>query len=479
MKKINIYGVALLSMLTFSACDKELSTPPPNAKVNGTAIIDQKTAQIVLNGVYYRFSNASTTQTSWTSQNAGPAMLTGMLGYAFGSAYQIENNINLNALLIPSIWTNSYQLLAQANGFIDGLTNLSDHDFGSPTRKSEMLAEARYARAHAHFKLLLYFSEWKDLDSKNGVLLRTELGSLSTVIKKRSTVAESYEAILSDLDYAMANGPENNPNYFVNKYAAMALEARVLLTRGQPADITKALTLTNAIIGSNKYTLEPNLRDIFYTKGLASKEVILGIRPQINQEVNREIQSNNFRLTASGGFASKKAFRTLLTGDPRLAWIIGTKTNRVGHPDDEYFTKYGAWPAASATQLSETQYAIRLSEIHLMRAEALARSGGSLTDAKADIKLVMSKAGVTNFANIDNAATPEEVWIQAYYETLRNLSNEDGIDWNALVRFPLATITALRPTITTATKLWFGVPVSEFQTNPLFGSQNAGGYPIQ
>ncbi|MDR6785504.1 hypothetical protein ABIE26_004214 [Pedobacter africanus] len=479
MKTLNIYGIALLSMLAFSACDKELSTPPPNAKVNGTAIIDQKTAQIVLNGVYYRFANASSTQISWTSQNVAPGMLTGMLAYAFGGAYQIESNINLNAMLIPSIWTNNYQLLAQANGFIEGVTALGDHDFATPGRKAEMLAEARYVRAHAHFKLLLYFSEWKDLGSKNGVLLRTELGGLSTVIKSRNTVAESYDAILSDLDYAVANGPENNPNYFVNKYAAMALEARVLLTRGQPADITKALALTNMVIGSNKYQLEPNLKDIFYSKGLASKEVILGLRPQINQEMNREIQSNNFRLTASSGFAAKKAFRTLLSGDPRQTWMIGVKTNRVGHPDDEYFTKYGAWPAASATQLSETQYAIRLSEVYLMRAEALARSGGSLIDAKADIKLVMAKAGVTIFALVDAASTSEEVWIQAYYETLRNLSTEDGIDWNALVRFPLATITSLRPTITSVNQLWFGVPVAEFQTNPMFGSQNAGGYPVQ
>lgn len=479
MKKLNIYGITLLSMLALSACDKELSTPPPNAKVNGTAIIDQRTAQIVLNGVYYRFANASATQTSWTAQNVGPAMLSGNLGYAFGGAYQIESNTNLNAMLIPSIWSNAYILLAQTNGFIEGVTELSDHDFGSPTRKAEMLAEARYVRAHAHFKLLLYFSEWKDLASQNGVLLRTELGGLSTAIKTRNSVAESYDIILSDLDYAVTNGPTTNPNYFVNKYAAMALEARVLLTRGQPADIVKALELTNAVISSNKYTLEPNLKDIFYSKGLASKEVILGIRPQLSQEVNREIQSNNFRLGASGGFISKKAFRTLLTGDPRQTWMIGAKTNQVGRPDDEYFTKYGAWPAASATQLSETQYAIRLTEVYLMRAEALARSGGSLTDAKTDIKTVMARAGVTNFTNVDNANTPNDVWVQAYYETLRNLTNEDGIDWNALVRFPLNTITSLRPTITKVTQLWFGVPVAEFQTNPMFGQQNAGGYPIQ
>jgi hypothetical protein len=71
------------------------------------------------------------------------------------------------------------------------------------------------------------------------------------------------------------------------------------------------------------------------------------------------------------------------------------------------------------------------------------------------------------------------VWKQAYFETLRSFTGEDGIDWLALLRFPLDTIMELRPTITSITQLWFGVPVSEFQTNPLFGSQNAGGYPTE
>lgn len=489
MKKLNFYTILLFIALAFSACNKELSTPPPNAKVNGTAVIDAKTAQVTLNGVYYRFSNSTNTQTDWKGYNMGPAQLTGMIGFQTGDGEPLEvnNNLAVNDIrYIPAYWATCYQLLSAANGFIDGLNTVADVAFAVPARKTEMMAEARFLRAYAHIKLLLFFAEWKDLSSKKGVLLRTELGGVSTALKKRNTVAESYTSILEDLDYAVANGATTNPNHFVNKYAAMALQARILLTRGEPADITKALSLANAVINSGKYVLEANLRDIFYAKGMTSSEVILGVRPQPAQETQREIQSNYYRTAgaASYGYAARPLFKDLLRGtnDPRTSWMVGGAIEGdTPRPDGSYFTKFGAFPAALPTQLSETQYAIRLSEVYLMRAEALARSGGSLTDAKNDIKLVMSKSGATtaqHTAGVDAAITPQEVWKQAYYETLRNLTGEDAIAWQALIRFPLTTITALRPTITSIHQLWFGVPPSEFQVNPIFGEQNDGGYPI-
>ena len=202
MKKLNFYTILLFNVLVLSACDKELSTPPPNAKVNGTAVIDAKSAQVTLNGVYYRFSNSTNTATDWKGYNMGPAQLTGMIGYQTGDAEPLENNINLapnDVRYIPAYWTTCYQLLSAANGFIDGLNTLADAAFAIPARKTEMMSEARFLRAYAHTKLLLFFSEWKDLSSKEGVLLRTELGGVSTALKKRNTVAESYNSILEDL----------------------------------------------------------------------------------------------------------------------------------------------------------------------------------------------------------------------------------------------------------------------------------------
>ncbi len=489
MKQQFFYIISFFCLL-LGACKKDLNAPPPNARVNGTAVTDLNSAQVTLNGVYYRFANATPILYDWQQPNIHSGMLTGMLGYGFG-AYSDETNLNLTSrfMAIKNPWNVLYATIVASNGFIEGLNDLPEGVI-SPTRKLEMYAEARFLRAYSNFKLLMFFSEWKDLGSKNGVLLRNELTALSNVVKARSTVAESYTAILGDLDDAVANGPTNNPNYFVNKYAAMILQARVLLTRGETADITKALDLANQVIGSGKYSLENNLKDIFHVKGLASAEVILGIKPQAQQETKRESMSGNYYMPfgtyASFAYVAKGAFKDLLIGDPRQAWMIGPVNPSASSPNTFAFSKYLPYVAGAATeptQLSEVSYAIRLSEAYLLKAEALARSNGSLTDAKTAIKTVMARAGIPAgsalYNPIDNATTSEQVWEQAYLETLRNFTGEDAIVWFALLRFPLAKIMQIRPSITSVNLLWFGVPVAEFQQNPLFGSQNAGGYPTQ
>lgn len=488
MKKLNIYILTFCWLLTLAACKKELNAPPPNAKVNGTAVVDLASAQVTLNGVYYQFANATSTLYDWQQQNVHPGMLTGMLGYGFGS-YSDEDNLNLTSrfMQIKNPWAPWYETIAAANGFLEGLNSLANGVIVEP-RRAEMQAEARFLRGYINFKLLMFFSEWKDLNSNNGVLLRSELTGLSTVLKTRSSVAESYTAILEDLDYAIANGPTTNPNHYVNKYAAMILEARVLLTRGLPADITKALDLANQVINSGKYTLENNVKDIFHSKGLASAEVILGVKPQPLQETKRESMSGGYYMPfgtfASYAYVAKQTFKDLLNGDPRQTWMVGPANPSTSSPNTFAFSKflpYVGGVATVPTQVSEVSYAMRLSEAYLLKAEALARSGGNLNDAKTAIKTVMARAGIPGgsplYNPIDNAITAEEVWEQAYFETLRSFTGEDGIDWFALLRFPLTKIMQLRPTITSVTVLWFGVPVAEFQTNPLFGSQNAGGYP--
>jgi hypothetical protein len=86
----------------------------------------------------------------------------------------------------------------------------------------------------------------------------------------------------------------------------------------------------------------------------------------------------------------------------------------------------------------------------------------------------MAKAGVTDFSAVDNAATPDALLLQNYYETVRNLTGEDGIEWLALLRLPFATVKQLKPTITSQIQYIFPIPSGEFLQNPLIGEQNPG-----
>lgn len=472
MKTIYKYLALAVMMVSISACKKELSALPKNSKVDEITVTDQGTAQIALNGAYYNFANATQTKTGWQMHQVIPASLAGYLGYGFGSN-SYEDNLNAG---LSTFWAESYVLLNTTNGVLKGVTKLADNKF-SGNRKKEMIGEAHFLRAYAHFKLLSYYAEWYKPNSTLGVLLRDELSTLSNIDKARSTVAESYNFILADLDDAIANAPASNPTYYVNKWAAMALKMRVLMSRGTPADYTEIIGLSNSIINNSSYVLEANAEDIFHTKGLSSTEVILGLKPQALQVADPYSKSNQYWPGASSLYVAKDALKTLYANDPRLAWMIGS--NNPSATGQYYFSKFYR-EGTSPSVVSETDYAIRLTEVYLLKAEAIVRSGGNLADAKALVHTIQSKAGITatvnntNYLAVENAGTPDILLVEIYKETVRSLVAEDGMEWMALLRLPFATVQQIKPTITNQIQYILPVPLDEFKYNPSFGDQNPG-----
>ncbi|RFM33535.1 RagB/SusD family nutrient uptake outer membrane protein [Chitinophaga silvisoli] len=465
MKKIVLLSILFL---TASSCNKELGKLPDNAKVEGNTILDQRTSEIALNGVYYRFANvnAGTNTTEWRDHQVLPGMCAGYLGYGYGADGAEENNYSSsNYVAMP--WSQMYDLINAANGVIEGVSALSDKAF-TGNRKQEILAEARFLRAYGHFKLLSLYGEWYDRSSTYGALLRTEFVTTSNVQKARSTVQESYDQILEDIDYAVANAADQTKNYYADKWAAMALKLRILMSYG---DYANAATLANDIITGSPYQLEANVKDIFYSKGLASQEVILGIQPQQNQAAYYYNLSSQYYPGASGLYVAKQALKDLLAGDPRQSWLIGSQNNYV--PGTYYFLKYIA-EGTKATTTSETAYAFRLTEVYLLGAEAILRSGGDRQAAVTLVKTVMQHAGVTDYSAIDSAVSTDDLLLQVYYEIAKCLTGEDGQEWMALLRLPFATVQQLRPLIKDKLQYTMPVPHDEFLQNPTFGDQNKG-----
>ncbi|SEW52024.1 RagB/SusD family nutrient uptake outer membrane protein [Chitinophaga arvensicola] len=473
MKRI-IYVILGAVMITGAACNKELGKLPENAKVDGNTILDQRTSEIALNGVYYRFANvdAANNVTKWFEHEVPPAAFAGFMTYGYG-ADNAEKNVYTNSSFGNVYWTSSYQIINAANGVIKGVTALEDKAF-TGNRKKEILAEARFLRAYGHFKLLSYFGQWFDLNSPFGALLRDEFVTVGEISKARSSVKDSYTAILTDLDEAIANAPATNKSIYVTRWAAMALKMRVLMSHGQAADYPVVTALADSIILKSAYTLEPQTKDIFYVKGLASPEVILGIQPQQNQESYYYALSHQYWPGASSLYVANTNLKTLLANDPRGPWMIGS-ANRY-YTGTYYFLKY-IKEGTSPSILSETAYAIRLTEIYLLKAEAIVRAGGSLADARTILKNIMTHAGVTDFSAVDNATSVNELLKQLYLETVRNLVGEDGQEWMALLRLPTSLILQLRPTLDNNIRYILPIPHNEFLKNPDIGAQNPGYQP--
>ena len=56
MKQVIIYILSFLGILSQMSCDDQLNALPTQSKVVGNVIVDQKSAEVALNGVYYRFA---------------------------------------------------------------------------------------------------------------------------------------------------------------------------------------------------------------------------------------------------------------------------------------------------------------------------------------------------------------------------------------------------------------------------------------
>lgn len=473
--KIYQYIAYSILILACGACKKELGALPKNSKVDANTILDQGTAQIALNGAYYTFANATALKTGWQQHQVVPMRLSGYLTFGSGPGYEDENN---NARMPNYYWEESYKVLNAANGVIKGISVLDDANF-SGSRKKEIIAEAKFLRAYAHFKLLSYFAEWYKPESSQGVLLRNELSTLSNIVKARSTVKESYDFIIEDLNEVIANAPATNQSFYVTKWAGMALKMRVLMCRGGSGDYAEIMSLADNITQNSTYVLEAKAEDVFHKNGLASKEVILGITPQANQEKDYYSKSAQYWPGASSLYVATTNLRTLLNNDPRQAWMIGTANPGVNAPNTFFFTKHMI-QNTTPTKISESDYVLRLTEVYLLKAEAIIRSGGSLTDAKNLAHVIQSKAGITATVNnvpylaIENASTTDLLLFELYKETVKSLLAEDGMEWLSLLRLPITRVQQIKPTILSQVQYILPVPSSEFIYNPIFGDQNTG-----
>jgi hypothetical protein len=460
MKKLIIYLVFFAGATFQMSCKKELNALPTQSKVVGNVILDQKSAEIALNGVYLRFAEGGddrgTPSIMWARDHEiNATWLAGYLTYPFGGGPFDENSlITSRDYTVASMWSTPYLLINAANGIIEQVAALPDAKF-TGTRKAEIIAEARLLRAYGHQNLLRYFSQFYDLNSNYGVMLRKEFVTTNNIAQKRSTVKESYDFILADLDAAIANAPANSVNYYTNKWVAKALKARVLMIRGAAGDYAQVITLAQDIILNSPYQLETNVKDIFSTKGLDSKEVMFGLVPKPNQVTKNDVYFYN----DEAGYLATDALKALVANDPREGWLIGDIAGEIG------ITKY------RGTKV-EVSYPLRLTEVYLLQAEAIVRSGGSLSTARTLLKIIMGHAGVTNFSAVDNAISDADLLRQIYNETARNLSFEDGQEWSALLRLPLATVLEIKPAIIDKNHFILPIPDVEFQKKPAIGDQN-------
>lgn len=139
-----------------------------------------------------------------------------------------------------ALWSNMYQAINTCNAVVDRATASEEL---TEAQKNPKIAEARFLRAHYYFLLVQNFGDVPlTLEETQGVELEAT----------RTPEAEVYNAIIADLEFAVANLPVSQSQFGrATQVAAKHMLALAELTRGNNA---QAITLAKSVI--NDYGLQ-------------------------------------------------------------------------------------------------------------------------------------------------------------------------------------------------------------------------------
>jgi len=455
MKKIVLY--TLLSVITtgFLSCKKFLDEQPAHSLIDANAITNAETGKAAVSGIYATFQNDYWAGALYVSL----ATKSGFVNYTSQTDYELSYSPITPPYSVISIWTQFYKSMNAANFAIKGIGALSGEAINEQEKKS-LVAEARCLRAWIGANILWNFGHWWGDDAdKFGVLYREEPVDLSNVLQARLTVGETYKKLYEDLDFAIANLNDFTSSRYVSKQFAKVLKAKLLLYRGgytnKTADLQSALTLVNQVLSDHPaaFAMEKDMAQV-YEQAWDSKELLFA--RYLEDDGSRtskggyyytyylsQIGGNALPLGPGGTLtAGLKYGADWFSADPR--WPIATGSVRAAETWDNtmHYTfkklaRLGSYAGKQSSDPNAEKYAsyfFRYSELYLMKAELLARTGASLTEAIAPINEMRSlreNPVLPSLNPTSQAELMDMIFKEIFFETFM----ENGSEFFAAVRF--------------------------------------------
>ena len=454
MKRISIVAVIVV-LLSGTACNKDLNQVPLSS---GTTETFYKTPSDFVQGI-----NAV-----YNSLRGYPDRLLNLSEIRSDNIYGVSVTVrdwdpinNFSPGIAPNVyveegWSADFNGIFRANTILDQLAK-NAVNVGSATLATRLQAEASFLRAFYYFDLVRYYGKVPVVDKP---VLAPDAVKLP-----RSSVADVYKSIITDLQYAIANLPASYTGVDVGratKYAAEATLALVYMTRSGPTyniegpglglnEWPLALPLLQDVITNGGFVFNPNFANIFsYANQVPSAA---GNREAVFDVMYTSGQSPVLGATYVWGLAPNTYFTSLSipnsngsleiipvsnnllssyeATDVRKPVTIYTAgyTTAAGTETRPFFKKYldvTKYPAASRFDWGENFIAIRYTDVLMLKAECILHGApGTQADVDAIVNQVRTRAGVAPLTNVTLA--------QLFDERRREFADE-GTRWFDLQR---------------------------------------------
>jgi len=487
MKKVIKGSIILALILLISGCTKdEWMNPAPVTSLSDLTVFDTKDRIVAqVNGMYASLKN----------------------GWHLGGRFQAYNDLRCDNFLpnssnlvtlyatwnhsaisstneVQNFWNNTYQTINVVNVFIEGLKAAWDGgkltSFLTQAEYNQFMSEALTIRAICYFDLAqMYCKPYHMGNGANrGLPLRlTANKSAAGNDLAPSTVAEVYTQILKDLGDAEGMAAANHGSTALNvtrihKNTIIAYKTRVYMhMQNWPAVVTESAKIVPATAPFIATSGVPHTLSASYASIFASPHATLESVLSMPHTSDNNAGTQNHLAHYFGSGSGESYY--LVTGAGSLYDAMdATDARKVmmeivgGNP---YLTKY-------RDQSTRADYApvMRWAEVLLNRAEALVRSGNTVTQAAVDLlnavrvrSFATGAYALADFANADAFYTAilQERNMEFLGEGIRNMDlMRLGLPIPGKVSAGFGTVGAISPT--SQTYFW-PVPDSELSYNGL------------
>ncbi|MES2522946.1 MAG: RagB/SusD family nutrient uptake outer membrane protein [Gemmatimonadota bacterium] len=443
---------APLMLLGVVSCGDILQVDPVTSLPQDQLIVDAATATAALNGAYDGLQAGGYYSLS--------ALLDGDLAAdnaVWTGTFQFLQELEQNRVLADNpettgLWTAIYQQIDRDNVILERTPTVASIPVAT---RDDVMGQAYFLRALGYHNLAKY---WGGVP----LALKPVVSPTEAQAYTRATLTETYAQILKDLDSASAFIKNTTNTRYATPLAARALRARVLFYRAgltgnaaSQADYQLALDAANLVL-AGRDTLVVPYGDLFSPTGTNTSEDIF--RVSFGGAETHGL-SNYYLNIGRGEVAPSASLNAAYpAGDLRKARTIGTVANSARLNGVKY-------PARPGT---EHVHVIRLAEIVLIKAEALARLN-RLPEAVAEYNKVRIRAGLAPHALGAEVTTQAQVIAQIELERRLELALE-GDRWPDLIR--LKRTAAVKPA-SAGGKDIFPIPDRDIRTTTNL-SQNPG-----
>lgn len=433
MKKY--YILLFVALVALSSCEKLLDKEPTDKLSIEDLFLDVQGAKSALAGSY----KALLDEEHYNKNTmVYPEILAGNIKFSKNTNLRLEDVYEATVDAQESSLNATYSALYSELNNVNNVIKYTPSAAGAATEKTKIVAEAKAIRALIHFDLVRIFARPFNFTSNGshlGIPLILNPQLYSDPAPSRATVAQTYNAIVTDLTEAIAAFDDTNvgvlnggtkQNYFT-KASATALLAKVYLYQN---NWDKAFELADELIKSKQYTLLTNANYVAsWTGRVPSSESIFELAIETvfsGTSLGAYYESTN--LSSYRMYAATLDLTGLYSAtDVRN---ISTMFNRVDISGVNYaFTKKYQGGGTLATPIK----ILRLSELHLIRAEAaVEKNTPDFTIANTDLNLIRQRADAS--AATLNLTTKDAVIDAVLLERRKELAFEGNLLFDLMRR---------------------------------------------